>query len=306
LEFIYSGNLTLPLDILRVHKILQYCGIYFLSLDPHVILPRFKHMRNYSFFNLMNFAEDEKANFWKNIGDMFQGPCDSKEKSDNFCDVVLLVEDKRFECHKAILMSRSSFFYSLLKWNWKESNQKEIVINEMGADVAELVLHFIYNNTLEISSSVSAMELYKVAQFFGIHEMLLQCETFLIENVDSESVCEVWNEAVQLQAENLMENCKTYFINYFSDCTKSSGFLRLEKSLLKLALNTGEISEDWDEVFEPVMAWCKHTAANTAEANVQNIAFELLPPQTIFNREIKDFLLNGNSQKLIFGFLGGM
>ncbi len=83
------------------------------------------------------------------------------------------------------------------------------------------------------------------------------CEDSILSNFDitEDSVAVLWNCATELRAETLAQQCKKFFVQNFVACSKSSNFGKLEKSLLKAALNSGEIEEDEDVVFSVVKKW---------------------------------------------------
>ncbi len=61
-----------------------------------------------------------------------------------------------------ILASRSAYFDRMFRWNWRESNQDVVVLNDVTKDMFDIILNFMYKNELEIETIEDAVELHKL------------------------------------------------------------------------------------------------------------------------------------------------
>jgi len=282
LEFMYTDRVKLPEDYHLLQEVLQLAHKYELIPLQHQLLK-----------GIAKRSPKEKHTLWNDIVSLCNNNTDNAlwPKLDNanvpFSDVTLLVEGKTFYCHKCILSSRSWYFATLLGHQWRESNQNEICIQNVPFENVQVLLSFLYSNFIQIQTLQEALELHKMAQFFSIETLLYQCEQFISDiAIDYDTVCMLWNCTLQLGTETLQENCKSFFMKNFMECSNSSGFLELEKDLLKGALNGGEIDEDDAQMFEAVKKWCQYNATKLG-MSFNEILLEMLPPRTLFNQRIK-------------------
>ena len=69
---------------------------------------------------------------------------------DDYADVTIIVEDASFQCHRALLISRSEYFRGVLSGYFKETTEATptIVIKDIPKEIFIKVLEFIYTNTV--------------------------------------------------------------------------------------------------------------------------------------------------------------
>ena len=81
------------------------------------------------------------------------GRLDILRKNESFVDVKLLVKDKEFAAHKAVLAAASPFFLSLLTSDMRESKEHliRIELEKATASVMEDVLQYIYTGNVSVT-----------------------------------------------------------------------------------------------------------------------------------------------------------
>jgi hypothetical protein len=69
---------------------------------------------------------------------------------DDYTDVTIIVEDASFQCHRALLISRSEYFRGVLSGHFKETTEATptIVIKDIPKEIFIKVLEFVYTNTV--------------------------------------------------------------------------------------------------------------------------------------------------------------
>ena len=74
-------------------------------------------------------------------------------KQNLLCDVILHVEDRDFPVHRVILAACSDYFKAMFTNSMSESTseKKNIVIKGLSADTMEILLDFIYTETIKVS-----------------------------------------------------------------------------------------------------------------------------------------------------------
>jgi len=155
-----------------------------------------------------------------------------------------------------------------------------------------LILSFLYRNVIDINCPADALELHKLAQFFGIESLTYICEKYIFSSIiNSDTVCQLWNCSKELKADNLSEKCQEYFVEHFIECSQTRDFLELDKDLFKMALTAGQIDADSVGMFEALKNWGTLNATKYGKPT-EELMGELLPPKTLFNQKIKYALLN--------------
>ena len=78
----------------------------------------------------------------------------NKLRDDNdFCDVILQVENKTFPAHRAVLSASSVYFFKMFTVNMKEKQEKLVTFNDISPDAFQLVIDFIYTGDVTITHS---------------------------------------------------------------------------------------------------------------------------------------------------------
>lgn len=206
-------------------------------------------------------------------------------------DVTLEVEEEVYFGHRAILSSRSDYFRILFSGSWKESNQKEIKINEIYPESFEVLMNFLYSDEIdEEINPLNALEHLKLGQFYGIEGLTFRVERKISEMfLNYDNVCQLWNAIQNEDAEDLCEECREFLVENFSKCSLSKGFLDLDIKLFQITLQ-GDIQEDDNFVIDRIRVYSEHNAKKKGISQ-EEIFRQLLPPHTFLNRRLKSVML---------------
>lgn len=66
-----------------------------------------------------------------------------------FSDVIIKVEDKKYNLHRVVLSLKSAYFQKLFARNFIEHNQKEIELKSVEVPIMDCIVTFIYENDIE-------------------------------------------------------------------------------------------------------------------------------------------------------------
>uniref|UniRef100_A0A8D0EDX8 BTB domain and CNC homolog 1 n=1 Tax=Salvator merianae TaxID=96440 RepID=A0A8D0EDX8_SALMN len=102
---------------------------------------------------------------------------DDQRKQDLFCDVTVLVEDKRFRAHRAVLAACSTYFHSRIVGQL-ESDLIIILPEEVTLKGFDPLLQFAYTSKLILDKD-NVAEVCKCAEFLGVHDIEESCFQFL-------------------------------------------------------------------------------------------------------------------------------
>ncbi|XP_069748765.1 transcriptional regulator Kaiso isoform X2 [Narcine bancroftii] len=86
-----------------------------------------------------------------------------------FCDITIIVEDRKFRAHKNVLSSASSYFHQLFSLNGTSNvNGQVLELNFVRAEVFAEVLNFIYTSKLVHVNAELVSELIESGQALGL------------------------------------------------------------------------------------------------------------------------------------------
>lgn len=98
-------------------------------------------------------------------------------------DVVLVVEGKKFHVSRQILAHAASYFETLFYGKFKESQEKEIELNDISADVFIIALELIYDSGYNVNDE-NVENLLSLAHLFDIPIIMGKCEKWLYKSTD--------------------------------------------------------------------------------------------------------------------------
>jgi len=107
---------------------------------------------------------------------------------DSLTNITIVCQGKRFNCHKTVLASMSTFFRAKFTQNFKDKNAKVIKITDWTAELVEQMINFISSGLIPDNINETAGELIKMSTFYGIEALTKVCETALVKNLSSENV----------------------------------------------------------------------------------------------------------------------
>ena len=115
---------------------------------------------------------------------------DTLRRNESFCDVKVVVKDKEFAAHKAVLAAASPFFLSLLISDMYMRESKEhlirIELEEATASVMEDVLQYIYTGNVSVTEK-NAHNLVATADYLLLPGPKTVAGRYLTENLATEN-----------------------------------------------------------------------------------------------------------------------
>ena len=212
--------------------------------------------------------ESEKSSWKSNQRQTLLHTMHSFRKSKAFCDVVLVVENRRLPAHKVVLAASSPFFKASFTSDLTEekaSKELEVNLPEFDPDSIEELLNFLYTGEVGITEA-NAEELMVVADYFDIPNLRELCAEFLIISLKPSNCLSTQMLADRYRHELLFEAATDYTCNNLSAIWHTEEFVSLDIAEVKelfsgerLAIKTQKGEE---EVFEGIKAWVKHDFEN--------------------------------------------
>lgn len=101
------------------------------------------------------------------------------ESVKDLSDVVLIVENEKFYVSKLFLSFQSPYFKALLMGEFKESNQSEVVLNDLDPEDFQKFLEVLHG---ELAINDETIEgILQIADMYDCHTVIRFCEKFLLE-----------------------------------------------------------------------------------------------------------------------------
>lgn len=105
-------------------------------------------------------------------------------------DVTIVVGDKKFPAHKAILASRSPVFSAMFEHEMLENKKNVVEISDVHPEIMAEVLRFIYADKVN-NIKETAADLLVVADKYQLESLRLMCEEILVEKLNIDNVAEM-------------------------------------------------------------------------------------------------------------------
>ena len=188
----------------------------------------------------------------------------SFRKLQTFCDVVLVVEDRRLSAHKVVLAASSLVFKASFTSELTPENttqEFEVNVRDFDPNTVEELLNFVYTGEVGITEE-NAAELLQVADYYDIPSLKELCAEFLIINLKPSNCLWVQMFAERYRHELLHEAATEFICNNLISIWQTEEYLSLDFAYVndlfsgeRLAIKTQKGEED---VFEGIKAWVKH------------------------------------------------
>lgn len=151
-------------------------------------------------------------------------------KTGDGSDFMFVVEGECFPAHRLIVASRSPVFKALLESDMREGKEKKINIHDVRAPAFQILLHFVYTDTLppEVSGEnlevTMAQHLLAAADRFELPRLRAICEKHLCETVDIANAATTLTLAEENHATELKRHCLEFVAQNLSSVMVTSGF----------------------------------------------------------------------------------
>ncbi|CAL1281779.1 unnamed protein product [Larinioides sclopetarius] len=98
-------------------------------------------------------------------------------------DIRLKTKTKSFPAHRSVLCARSPVFERMLTSDMKERNSDCIEVDDLGDDVVQQLLLFLYSDAVQNLEWAMATGLYYAADKYEIGRLKAVCSSFLVEHL---------------------------------------------------------------------------------------------------------------------------
>ena len=190
---------------------------------------------------------DWKAGFQSGIFDMY--------KEGMLTDVTLVIEGRKFPCHKLVLCAASEYFRCMFTSPFKEAGKDEIEICDISASAFGSVLEYVYGGQVVITAD-NVEELLNIACMMHFSELKSSCCKLYRCELSLSNVMEIIQIAERYSADELSETCADLIVKNYGKLKSVFNKLPLETACAVLKRNHLPVLNE-KETASAVIQWLK-------------------------------------------------
>ncbi|GFS14714.1 kelch-like protein 38 [Elysia marginata] len=188
-----------------------------------------------------------------------------------FSDIVVVVGNTEFHCHRAILAAVSSFFKAAFSTDMKEAREKKITLHNIEVEIFSAILNSIYGGRYIVTEE-NVYDIWTAADMLQIPFLCSQCEELceILCNTKLTPVnCVDMLRKVRLLSEKTKQRALTVVCENFKDYHIQAKIGLLEADEMKILLTDDKLNvANEDDVVESILRWgemkLKTTLAETS------------------------------------------
>ncbi|XP_005100559.1 kelch-like protein 12 [Aplysia californica] len=182
----------------------------------------------------------------------------SLRKANKLCDVVLRVENQRFPAHRIVLAASSDYFNAMFTSSMKEKDKSEIDLLEIPASVMEILLDFVYTETVEVSVE-NVQELLPAACLLQLTGVKNACCRFLERQLDASNCLGIKVFAESHSCQSLLHAAERFSLRHFHSVIENEEFKTMQFEEVESLVASEDLQVKSEEtVYQGVITWVKH------------------------------------------------
>ena len=215
-------------------------------------------------------------------------------------DVKIHVEDKTFNCHKAILVAASSYFGAMFSSGMREATSGEIKLYDMEPNIMENILEFIYTGNNFVTEE-NVNDIFETSLLLGIKSVSQMCENLLLQKLNVENCMEILELSYTHNCEGLRSKILAFIRDNFMNVMEQKDFFNLHLNDFIQLIKSDELNVISEEiVVESVLKWTEKNDENAREENLNQLLPHLrlghLSSETLLSLKTQGFLVSVDVQ----------
>jgi len=179
--------------------------------------------------------------------------------SDEYSDVVLLVEKTRIPAHKVILAARSEYFRALLFGGMRESSQTEVELVDTSLPAFKHLLRYIYTGNMSLNSFREdlILDILGMAHLYGFQELETSISEYLKAVLSVRTVCLIYDTASLYQLASLSTAALVFMDRHAMEILNHESFFGMSEVAVKQIISRDSFCAAEVDIFRAVAAWYK-------------------------------------------------
>lgn len=179
-------------------------------------------------------------------------------EAQQLCDVTLLVEGKKFMCHRVLLAAVSPYFRAMFTSPLVESRLTEIRLEDVAPAVMDTVIRFVYSGEAGLSLD-TAEDLFTAANRLQVMPLQELCSRFLFEHLSVENCLGMYSLARSHHDQLLLRASLRLVAQHFPRVSRQKDFLLLDHGTLGSLLASDRLGVHSEaEVYDAARRWAEH------------------------------------------------
>lgn len=166
----------------------------------------------------------------------------------------------RFAVHRNILVAASPYFQALLGPNYKEANEKEVVLSDIDGKTLKAIIGFCYTGHIEITAE-NIDDTMAAASSKELVYLEKMCSQFCCVNLNANNCLSVLLIAEKYHLNDLSQTSLRYICENFIDIPIKD-MMEIDEKILETILKQNQINAAEIFIFECFMQWVQHEDAN--------------------------------------------
>ena len=215
--------------------------------------------------------------------------------SDLFTDVTIYVDGVPFACHRLILAAASPYFRAMFSYNFRESTEGNVRIQDITPWTMKRILEFIYTGHTDITYE-NLFEMFNASVMLSIKELTDLLIKFLYLQIDIYNCIQIEQLATLYSLETLRRTTLQYIVDHFMCLFEKKLFVHLNEHTLMEVLSDDNLDIPKEEyVFLTIVQWVNYRP-NEREQYFQSL-FKFIRLNSISD---SDFVTNSmRNEKLV-------
>ena len=181
--------------------------------------------------------------------------------SDLFTDVTIYVDGVPFACHRLILAAASPYFRAMFSYNFRESTEGNVRIQDITPWTMKRILEFIYTGHTDITYD-NLFEMFNASVMLSIKELTDLLVKLLHLQMDVYNCIQIEQLATLYSLENLRRTTLQYIVDHFMCLYEKKLFVHLNEHTLMEILSDDNLDIPKEEyVFLTIVQWVNHRPA---------------------------------------------
>ncbi|KAL2090198.1 hypothetical protein ACEWY4_014886 [Coilia grayii] len=182
-------------------------------------------------------------------------------------DVVLAINEERFQVHKAVLASCSDYFRAMFTGGMKESKQDTIELKGLSARGLKHIIDFAYSSEVTLDLDC-IQDVLGAAVFLQMVPVVELCEEFLKSAMSVETCLNIGQMATTFSLSSLKESVDAFTFRHFLQIAEEEDFLHIPMERLVFFLQSNKLKNCKEvELFHAAIRWLQHEESRRARAS---------------------------------------
>jgi len=176
--------------------------------------------------------------------------------AESFTDVEIECDGERFQVHRAVLASSSTYFRAMFTVGMKESRSRDtVLLHNIPSSVFSTILDFIYTGQIFLTQT-NVQEILIAADLFELREVIESCTDFLKSQLHPTNAIGIFRFAETHSVQALKSYAQAHIFRNFPQVVEEEEFLETPKDILLQFFESEKLKVDSEyQVLQAALRW---------------------------------------------------